>query len=390
MSQHVVVVGAGLVGAAAALALAKHHQVTLIEPLEPAVQKGALGVDLRNVAISPASRNLLNRLGAWNLDQLATYHKMVVWEQWGTGSVAFEAQEVGLEQMGWIVEVSGLARSLWEVCEAHPSVAVQVAKVEKIELMDDTGVTLTLGSGEQVVADFVVACDGAQSRLRQHLDVAVTERPVDQVALATVVETEHPHEQTARQRFLLDGPLALLPSRYPNLCSVVWSQSPAEGKRRLGLDEEQFCAEIGSAIEHRLGRVVRCDRRVVFPLTQHYMSRSLHAERVLFIGDAAHVLHPLAGLGVNLGFEDVAGVEQVAAQHASLNNASAWNAFVRTRQARANAMVRTLEMFKVLYAQAGPLTTLARNLAVDLFDRSGIAKRQVMREAMGLGPISRV
>ncbi|MEM9622011.1 MAG: FAD-dependent oxidoreductase [Pseudomonadota bacterium] len=388
MNPTVAVVGAGLVGASAALALARQgFHVQLLDRQAPQRQTGRLGMDIRNVALSPASRALLTELGVWPEKHAATYRHMHVWEQWGTSHLHFSAADAQREELGWLVEMSPLALELWQHCEARPGVDVQLAEIKTVSLQDDA-VTLSFADHSQQSFDFVLAADGARSAVRTALELAVQVTPTNQVALATVVQTERPHDDTAWQRFLIDGPLALLPGTNPHLSSVVWSQSAAAAERRLQLRDEDFLTEIGAAIEHRLGRVVAVDQRLTFPLSQQRINHCNPHPRLLFIGDALRVVHPLAGLGVNLGFEDVVQFMRVASRQPDLAAPGLWQKFNRQRQARSTAMIGTLDLLRRFYALDNPGGTLLRNAGVSAFNALPGLKRQVMYEAMGLGPLS--
>jgi 2-octaprenylphenol hydroxylase len=216
-------------------------------------------------------------------------------------------------------------------------------------------------------------------------------RPTGHDALATVVRTAHPHGGVAHQCFLSDGPVALLPSLDPQLCSVVWSQRPAEAARRLALAEAAFCGELTLATGRRLGAIEEVDRRLVFPLTQVLAASLQPAGRVLLIGDAAHVLHPLAGLGANLGFEDVRALLDVLERlpaGADPGEASLWVTFARQRRQRAHMMIDLMATLQRLYAGSDPWWQWLRNTGVHWLNRAAPVKQQIMREAMGLGPLS--
>jgi 2-octaprenyl-3-methyl-6-methoxy-1,4-benzoquinol hydroxylase/2-octaprenylphenol hydroxylase len=385
------VVGGGLIGAAAALGVANQgRRVLLVEPVEPHIQRGRLGIDLRTVAISPATRALLDTLGIWPALPAAPYRRMEVWEERGTRAMVFDAAEVSRDELGWIVENSPAAAALWQALRHHGNVTVSAAQVTDVapgpERLD-----LKLGDGT-AAARLLLAADGAASAVRRCLGVTVLTVEVGHVALATVIRTARPHESVAYQRFLLDGPLALLPSVDPRLSSVVWSQPPERARQRQELTDEAFCHELERAVQSRLGDVEAVDQRVVFPLKQHLAATFNPHPRVVLIGDAARVLHPLAGLGANLGFEDVRevlAVLQGLAIDSDPGAAGLWRVFDRQRRARARLMLTVMNTLRQVYARGDPLSQWVRNLGVGWLNRATPVKRQVMMEAMGLGPVSR-
>ncbi|HEX7036758.1 MAG TPA: FAD-dependent monooxygenase [Pseudomonadales bacterium] len=385
------VAGGGVIGAAVALGAAQRgFRVLLVERSVPERSRGRLGFDLRTLAVSPASRALLDGLGVWNSLTAAPYRRMEVWEERGTRAITFDAREVARSELGWIVENSLAVVELWAALSRQESVTVREAGVSEVRPEPDR-VDLEL-AGEWVSAHLLIGADGAQSAVRERLGVAVRPFEVNQMALATVVRTARPHEDTAWQRFLLDGPVALLPTPDPHVCSVVWSQSPEQADRRALQDDAEFAVELERAVQSRLGAVEAVDRRLVFPLRQQLAASFNPHPRVLLIGDAARVVHPLAGHGANLGFEDVRDVLDVLTDlgpGADPGTAGLWRAFDRRRRTRSQLMIAVMGGLRQIYARGDPLTQWLRNTGVGWLDRATPVKRQLIVEAMGLGPVSR-
>lgn len=386
----IAVVGGGLVGATAAMALAhRGYKVTLIDRRAPQIQHGALGMDIRNVALSPASQALLVQAGVWGATPAAPYRHMRVWEQWGSSELVFDAADVNCQQLGWLAEVSPLLVHIWLQMATRPNLELWLDEITDVRA-EAEHIQVQTNNGQAREFDFLIAADGAQSLVRRVMGLQVQQYPVHQVALTTVVQTAEPHQHTAWQRFLTDGPLAFLPSVDEHLCSIVWSQSQASAERRLSLSDADFCREIGFAFEHRLGEVVRVDQRLSFPLTQQRLPDCAPHARVLLIGDAMRVVHPLAGLGVNLGLEDVQQLLDVARPGTNLAAPGMWTRFARQRQTRAQMMIRMLSALQKIYGSADPGLALLRNLGVSSLNRLDGLKHQIMREAMGLGRDVRV
>jgi len=387
--SRIAIVGGGLVGSTAALALARcGFAVTLFDRKRPKVSQGLLGLDIRNVALSQASQSLLADNGIWSKINAAPYSQMHVWEQWGTASLHFDAAEVGCQELGWLVEMSPLLCRAWQCMNVAANLDVVVGNIEGVEI-SDVGVsvmtgTSELGTGEPRVFDFLIAADGAHSIAQRALQLPIDTQPTGQVALATVVRTSASHKQTAWQRFLNDGPLAFLPSPDEHVSSIVWSQSEAQAQRRAALPDADFCDEIGQAFEHRLGDVLEVDQRICFALTQQRVKDCAPHTRVLLIGDALRVVHPLAGQGVNLGLEDVTCLLRVATAHKELSMPGIWRRFARQRQTRARLMIQTMSALQKFYGSANPAVSLLRNIGVQSFNTLDALKHQVMREAMGL------
>jgi len=379
----VAVVGGGLVGATAALLLQQQgFPVTLIDRRRPQLNKGRLGLDIRNVALSPASRALLERAGIWPCTGVAPYYRMCIWEQWGTGVVHFDAAEAGVPALGWLLEMSPLLVGAWQRMQDTSEIELVEGNIADV-LPGDSTVTVSMDHATRSF-DFLIAADGAQSVVRKALGLDVVQQSLDQVAIATVVRTANPHEHTAWQRFGTEGPLALLPGPDEHLCSVVWSQTEASAQRRVHLEDDAFRHEIGLACEYCLGEVEAVDARFSFALSQQRVRRCAPHPRVLLIGDAMRVVHPLAGQGVNLGLEDVAALLRVAEQHRDLAASGIWRRFARQRQMRSRMMMQVMSSLQKIYTNPHPAMTLLRNVGVQSFDALPGLKRQVMREAMGL------
>ena len=379
--QHIAIAGAGPVGAVAALALQQRgFAVTIIDRIKPMPGPHGLGMDIRNVALSRGSRQLIESLITWP-QQAGMFKTMHVWEQWGVNALNFDAAELGSDCLGWIAEVAPLLQALWQQLEANADIRVVLGDIQAVET-DATGVMVTVAE-ETLHADFLFAADGARSAVRNLLEVATDIWPTGQSALTTVVETEHSHEHTAWQRFLVDGPLAFLPSKHEHYSSVVWSQSPASLETNLGLADDEFSHRVGAALENRLGRIVQVAQRLSFPLQQQLARSAQPRPRVLLIGDALRAVHPLAGLGVNLGLEDVSALLQRVDETTADLAPECFTKFARQRLLKSQLMLRIMAGLKTLYGQPAPLLSWIRNVGVGAVNQSDWLKRQIMIEALG-------
>ena len=316
----VAIVGAGMVGAALALALAKEgFDVAVIESRPPAPWQAADEVDLRVVALAASSIDLFGRLDVWtaiSTVRASAYRRMQVWDALAPGSLSFEAADEGAATLGYIVENRLIQSVLWQALQRNPQITLRCpARVVATEVDTDRR-PLVFDDGSRLAAQLVVAADGAESALRELAGIKTYDRDYAQRAIVGHVATERPHEATAWQRFLPGATLAFLPLA-DGRSSIVWSLPDADAARVLELDDATFRAELGAAFDFRLGAITATTRRAAFPLRMKIAERYI-APRFAAIGDAAHVVHPLAGQGVNLGLRDVA---ELAAALTSAKNA---------------------------------------------------------------------
>lgn len=384
----VAIIGGGPVGAIAALGLADAgRRVALIDRMRPQAQQGRLGADLRAMALSPASQALLAELDLWPRLHPTPYRSMRVWEERGTAQLRFDAAEAGRAELGWIQESGPLSEAAWARLAEHPKVELLLGDAPSAVRPAPSAVVLQVGGRELSVALLIVA-DGAQSPVRRQLGVGTQVWNTQQVAIASIVRTAKGHANTAWQRFLLDGPVALLPCADAQTAALVWSQSPEAADRRMALSDAAFCAELTCATEACQGEVEAVDRRLRFPLAQSVARTFGPHHRVLLIGDAARVVHPLAGLGLNLGFEDVAGLLRTAKGALDPGAPGLWRTFARSRRARALSMAHFLSALQGFYGLSQPAAGWLRNFGVRMVNNSAPLKRQLIAEALGLGPLA--
>jgi 2-polyprenylphenol 6-hydroxylase len=385
----VAVVGGGMVGAATALALARAGFGTaLLEAQEPAPWNADAEVDLRVVGLAPSSVALLDDLDVWTSIRQAranSYAHMHVWDAESGAAIDFDAVREGRDKLGYIVENSLVQWSLWQALEAAGVRRLCPAQVHGFEAREDR-IQLELADGGTLAAGLLVAADGAASPLRQLAGIGTRGRDYAQRAVVAHVVTERPHENTAWQRFLRSGPLALLPLG-DGRSSLVWSLPEAEAQRVLALDDRAFLDELGLASDFRLGRMLATTRRAAFPLKLQLAER-YQADRFVLLGDAAHAVHPLAGQGVNLGLRDVAELRDtlLSARRAGRDIGAA---HVLRRYARRRRSADTLDALGFdalarIYAWQSPPLVAARGIGVRLLDRLAPLKRRLSEHAAGL------
>jgi 2-polyprenylphenol 6-hydroxylase len=392
----VVIVGAGLVGAALACLLGEAGvEVALVDARESLLDPEAAGrgqPGMRVSALTPVSQRLLEGLGAWEwmaARRISPYRFMQVWDAEGSGAVSFSAEQAGVALLGHIVENDVTLAALERRLTALPSVRLVLgSRVAGLEAAGDDR-RVRLADGRRLVAPLVVAADGASSPLREFAGIETRQRDTGHRAVVTTVKVARPHGDVARQAFLPTGPLAFLPLRLDgerHHCSIVWSTSPEEVERLQGLSAEALGGELATAIDHRLGTVTVVDRTVAFPLVQRHAQRYVLPGLAL-VGDAAHSIHPLAGQGVNLGLMDAAVLaeELLAARGRGVPLGDArWLArYARRRRGDNAGMLALMDGFRLLFGARHPALTLARNLGMGAVDRLTPLKRLLMQQAIG-------
>ncbi|WP_282285161.1 2-octaprenyl-3-methyl-6-methoxy-1,4-benzoquinol hydroxylase [Pseudomonas sp. PS02302] len=390
-----VIVGAGMVGSALALALADSGlSVVLLDrgPLTPGAVESDLPFEPRVSALSLASQRILQRLGAWDgilARRVSPYQAMHVWDGSGTGAVHFDAASVHAEVLGHIVENRVVQDALLERLAEANVLLLPEARLELLRRSGDQWL-VQLAGDRQIRAPLVVAADGATSAVRRLAGLETREWDYLHHAIVTSVRCAESHQRTAWQRFTDDGPLAFLPldrGGDTHWCSIVWSCTPKQGERLMALDDAAFCQALGEAFEQRLGKVECSDTRLCIPLRQRHAKRYVEPGLAL-IGDAAHVIHPLAGQGVNLGFLDAAVLAEelrhAQARGESIAEQRVLERYERRRMPHNLAMMAAMEGFQRLFQDDRLPLRWLRNAALKQVDRHFEAKALFVRRALGL------
>jgi len=382
-----IVVGAGVVGASTALALAlQGRRVALVEAREPEPWR-ADAPDLRVYALAPDARALIDALGAWSAVARARahpYRRMRVWDAAGGAELDFDADALGQPQLGHIVEHGLLVDRLWQQAAGNAAIERHCPDAIEALVQDDAGVDATLASGRRLRAKLLFGADGGASRVRELAGIEWRGGSYGQRAIVAYVRCERGHEDTCWQRFLPTGPLAFLPCA-DGTCSIVWTLPEAECQRVLALGEARFLDELTRAFDARLGRVAWASARRGFPLSKQLAGHMLEG-RVALLGDAAHVVHPLAGQGVNLGLRDVAALREAAARAQAAGRELAGTALQRWARARhsENAVAaQTFDAINRVYSNDAPLPTLLRGPLLGVANFPPLA-RALWRRAAGI------
>jgi len=298
-----------------------------------------------------------------------------------------EAPEFGLERLGTIIENSLVQWSLWQTLQAMGGVEIFCPEqLESLDYRNDEPV-LTLSNGRKIHCHLLVAADGADSQLRKMFGIEQDHWEYGQQGLVSIIQTKTPNPGVAWQRFLEGGPLAFLPLQ-DGTSSIVWSRPETEARRLLALDDDEFLAELEQAATGEdsswPGAMNACGPRAAFPLTMR-LSHRYCAPRAVLVGDAAHVVHPLAGQGVNLGLLDVAGLVEVLvearAHKADISSEKTLRKFDRWRRSEAEVLARGIHGIRGLFTP--DVLSPLRRLGMGLVGQSWIAKDAFIKRATG-------
>ena len=389
------VVGGGIVGSALALGLRQRGlDVQVVDTAPPAAWRPD-APDLRVYAIAADVRALLARLDVWSVARerrVSPYSTMQVWDAAGGGTLRIEADALGVPQLGHIVEDALLAEVLQKACERAGVRFERGAAFEALEPSDagSEAVVAQLGDGRRLRARWLFGADGARSTVRAAAGIGVEARDYGACGLVAFVRSERPHAATAWQRFLPTGPLALLPCADGRV-SIVWSLPDAEARRLRDAPVDRFDAELTRAADRVLGALSLDGERRLFPLSRQ-LAASMANGRVALLGDAAHVVHPLAGQGVNLGLRDVGALlDAIDAVEADGAGRARGDWLTPARVARwarergsENALAaRTFEAIHRLYITDAPLPMALRGAALGAANLPPI-RRLLWRAAAGL------
>lgn len=387
----VIILGGGLVGLTVALLCAKQgFSVALVEKNSLTCNWSDDGFDARCSAISRRSQQILQTLGAWDhiiSMRASPYRQMIIWDSEGFGEINFDAAEVAESDLGHIIENRVMIKVLWAMVAQETSIACFIAKTPVAIAIALNEAVLTLEDQTKLSAKLVIGADGAQSWLRQVLRIETERRDYHQHALVATVATELPHLETAWQRFLPEGPLAFLPLPHSNISSIVWTATLEKIKRLLQLKETLFCKELAHDFDNRLGKILWVKDRKSFALKMLHTKQYIH-HRAALVGDAAHVIHPLAGQGVNLGLYDAKKLVEIlsTAKQAEedIGHYLILRKYERARKGHITATMMAMDFFNKTFSLQSTFMLGLRSFGLNVVNKTKPLKRKIILEAMGL------
>lgn len=384
----IAIVGGGLVGAAMALALStENHSVVLLEgaglPSLPARDDW----DVRVYAISPGNKRFLQSLGAWQLipaSRLASVRKMHVRGDQRESQLILDAADAGGTELASIVENRMLQHALWQLLLAAPNVSVVCpGRLTSIEWAEES-VSLRHEDGRELGCRLLIGADGAQSWVRGQAGIQAAHAAYGQKGVVANFACERPHRGVARQWFFDDGILAWLPLPGERM-SMVWSVFDDKADSLLALDGRALCERVAIAGDRELGALTQLTPAAAFPLRLLRLSRTI-GDRLALIGDAAHNVHPLAGQGVNLGFQDVrllASLLNGPGAPADPGLRSVLRTYERGRKEDVLLMQLVTDGLQKLFNNRHPFLAGLRNIGLDVTGRMAPVRRLLIQHALG-------
>src|SRR5215472_16133279 len=391
-AQRSIVIGGG---AFAGLALAVPLRQGLGADVHVIVAEPALGVrpsrDPRATAIVAACRRLFETLGVWGeiadtaqpiLDMVVTDSKLE--DATRPVFLTFTGHVEPGEPFAHMVENRYLIDALTTRDEAH-GIDLRATAVASYDAHAD-GVHVQLADGPAIDASLLIAADGARSKLRERAGIPTHGWDYDQSGIVVTVGHERDHHGRAEEHFLPAGPFAILPLT-GNRSSLVWTETRGEAARITALSEEEFHGELERRFGLHLGEIRALEKPLAFPLS-YFVARSFIAERLALVGDAAHVIHPIAGQGLNMGLRDVAALAEAVVDAVRLGldpgDASVLQHYQRWRRFDTVTMSVSTDGLNRLFSNRSDVLRLARDLGLGMVDRVPALKRLFIREAAGL------
>lgn len=382
--HEIIIVGGGMVGAALAARLGQAGiSVGLVERASaPTAPSG--DYDLRISSLNARSLAFVKASGTeLPEERCCPFRHIDVSNQDGTGHSVFSAEESGMQDFGIFIENRTLQYALWQRLEGLPSVTCYTECAPLSTMAATSGRMLELDNGKTLSARLIVGADGARSTLRELAGIDVTSYDYHQRAMIINVETELPQQDVSWQVFTPTGPIAMLPLP-GHRASLVWYDREETTKAREQLDDDALTTAIEMAFPRRLGNLTRIVAKASFPIKRQHAQRYI-GKRLALIGDAAHVVHPLAGQGLNIGLHDADTLAEIIMQGRDPGDYLNLLRFECQRRAANQAMIAATDSFHHLFTGSRPLRQLG-DLSLHLAERVPLAKRMMMQQANGLNP----
>ncbi len=386
-SFDVIIAGGAMAGATLALAL---HQlskgklsIAVVEPYQ-ADHKQHPGFDARSIALSYGTVQILDSFGLWPaLSKVATpINHIHVSDRFHAGMTDITKQDVGVDALGYVVELSDVGRIYAEKMAETASITLFCPQsIEDIQ-RSSSQVLATLSDGSQIEAKLMVAADGAVSSCCEKIGLPLQEHDFEQVAVIANIVASEKHEGRAFERFTSHGPVALLPMT-DNRLSLVWCLPPEEATKVMEYNDERFLAELQSAFGWRLGKLMKAGTRSAYPLVLRYREQNI-SHRFAIVGNAAQSLHPIAGQGFNLGIRDVASLAEEMIKAEDVGSYNSLSQFKQRRENDRKATITLTSSLVHLFSNDWLTLRVGRNLGLAAMDNIPVLKTPLLQRALGV------
>ena len=395
----IVIAGAGIVGLVAGALLgqskiAKDTQIHIIESSNPPKYESGEEISLRVSAISVGSIKVLKQIGVWESiisERAYRYSDIKVWDADdkvdGMSTINFGSDDFGLPELGFIVENSLIQSQLTELIGSLDIFVHYGKQVKSLKNDDERNkVVIEFSGQEELAADLLIGSDGANSITRKLQNIPIKEHHYSQEAFVAHVECEKHHFNTAWQRFLPEGPIAILPLG-KNKASIVWTITPETAKFNATLKQDHLELILTEATDFALGKLKIISETAMFPL-KYQLTEQYVDKHFALIGDAAHCIHPLAGQGVNLGVADaitlVETLEGSTKNGYYVGDKSTLRPYERRRKGANWMMLGFVDSLNKLFSSRYEPVKELRVLGMRIFNKSGLIKRHAVKIALGV------
>jgi 2-octaprenyl-6-methoxyphenol hydroxylase len=386
----IAIIGGGLVGASLAVALAPLNlRIVLVEAATPPAS--APSWDERCIALNAASQQIVAGLGLWDAlaPSVAPITSTHISERGRFGVARFSAEQAGLPALGYNVPMRAIGAVFADAAASTALQTLAPAKLRSLQPATDcVHLSIDAESGAiELRAQLVIAADGARSTVRGLLGIGAESRDYQQSAIVTAVRPQRAHRGVAYERFLPSGPLAVLPKpddAQGHACSLVWTVATEQCAAYLAMSDADFLAAAEAAFGERLGRFHALGRRGAYPL-ERVLSERLSAPRVLFLGNAAQSLHPVAAQGFNLGLRDVATLADVLAEPGDRGAAERLARYQAQRESDRARVAGFTDTLVRVFSNAVPGLRSLRHLGLLALDLTPPLKQAVLQQNLGYG-----
>ena len=384
----VLIVGSGLAGATASCALARIGIKVVVLESEQKPEWNSRKYDLRASALNIASQNTLSNIGAWSKIKsmrMSQFDAIDVWDENSGGRIHFEGNDAGLDYLGHIVENSATLSALHGVLYQNKVGVHYGASINRVFHEKDY-IFVTTNDKKTFRAKLLVGADGSNSRVRDLSDISIHKKPYRQKAIVAQVGTEKKNRKTAYQKFLSSGPLAFLPlSDYQSL--IVWSTDEKTSDELMHLPDLMFEQKLSDVFDHKLGIVKLLSHRKRFSVTSGQASTYIK-NRIALIGDAAHMVHPLAGLGANQGIMDAAALAEIvnisSNNSSDIGNRASLRRYERWRRTENQLISSTVDAIFHCFSTTDSTISNLRYFGLNLTDNLKPIKSLFVKQATGI------